>query len=109
MKRLNNSLFGLVFSASILTTGCGMMTIGGFELVDMRDSRYASDIRKKANELSENSSDPDNYARASELFGTVGDLEEMDNTARKFFEYSPERGLVHFRMCEKIHQYYEIK
>jgi len=110
MKRgLKEIVIGSVVTvASLLGMGCsGEMTIGGYQHVDMSSSRYRDVIRAKADELSKKIDRTDGEVRAAvELYGSAGDLEEMDEVVIEYFNRDPRSGLIEMRKAEKIHEFY---
>jgi hypothetical protein len=93
-------------------SGCmdfpSQMRIGGYEHVDMSASQYQEVIEKKAYELSDSEREQDKK-NAARLFGSIGNLEEMDSLLIENFNKDPGMGLLLLREGDKIHEYYKEK
>lgn len=108
-----------VFAGSVLSAvsllgagslgGCSMDgTIGAYSHTDMSNSRYREIIKNKADELSKKPDRTDRDIRAAvELYGSAGELEEMDEVVIEYFNRDPRSGLIEMRKAEKIHEFYD--
>ena len=106
-------LMGIVLSSALFFSGCGSMTVGGFQHIDMSSSRYKGVIEKKADSLASlpDRTDGDTMA-AIELYGSLGDesaLKKMDKVAEEYFERDPRSGLIILMQCDKVHDIYSEK
>ena len=96
----------LGLSALISASGCSGFRVGGYEHVDMSNSHYAGDIRRKAVEYTNNPRNSRDYMTAGEFFGLIGELDPMDDAFRKYFEIDPASGITGFQIGDKIHAFY---
>ena len=106
MKR---GLSTLLLSLPLAIAGCGGMTIGPYQHMDMSNSRYVEIIRAKAVELAQDNQNRTSLKASAELSGYIGELDEMDKAAKSYFDKDPRSGLFLFRQCDKVHDFYEGK
>lgn len=111
MNELKKGLMSIVLSSGLFVSGCSMgdmmgITHSGFEHTDMSKSPYSNTIKAQADELIKTPKDEKDYQTAAELYGSIGEVERMDEAAKKYFEKNPRQGLLLLGSCDKVRKFY---
>ena len=104
------NLIQLVITVSLFVAvgGCNGIRVGGYEHSDMSQSRYKSMIQAEAGRLA-NKNNLQDLRTAAELYGSIGQLEEMDHCVMKYFKKDSAMGKYLLIRADKIHAYYNSK
>lgn len=88
--------------------GCSLLLpdkiiVGGYSPVDMSESRHAGIIKRRADKAFMKG----DFKAATELYGSIGELDKMDEAATRYFDQNPRLGLILLESCERVHAFYE--
>lgn len=89
----------------LFLAGCSTIRVGGYQHNDMSESEFSQVIREQADKLSQSSNSED-IKTAAELYGSIGELDLMDDCVEKYFEQEPSTGIYLMRTAEKIRKAY---
>ena len=105
ITRFMTSVIILIISLGF--AGCSPgIKIGGYKHADMSRSHYRGQIRRKADDLAKSKS-PQDIRLAAELYGSIKELELMDECIATYFDNKPSMGVYLLRRGKAIHKFYK--
>ena len=106
MGKLKSGLVSLVLTAASTFAGCNGFSFGGISATDLTKTEYVPAIQKKAEELSK-SSDIKDIANSIQAYGSIGQLDKMDEQINKIINADINKGITYSQVGQEYHELFK--